>query len=165
MPLKRTRRNPPSAGPRSFPGPLVGAGSYDPGTDLVLGGTMSHMPPPYPPQPGWAPPPPAPRRRWPRVLAWVVALPVLGVGIGWGAVLVTEDRGDPGACKTALAANYRDAVRAGDGAEQMPAPSSCKGLSEATLKRITGEVIAEYLDSPEAVEDLERSMESAAASP
>jgi hypothetical protein len=127
---------------------------------------MSHMPPPYPPQPGWAPPPPASRRRWPRVLAWVVALPVLGVGIGWGAVLVTQDdEGDPAACKRALAVNYRDAVRAGDGAKQMPAPSSCKGLSEATLKRITGEVISEYLDSPEAVEDLERSMESAAAQP
>lgn len=125
---------------------------------------MSHLPPPYPPQPGfgWAPPPPPPRRRWGRIVALVLALPVLGVGIGWGAVLVTkDDAGDPAACKRALAVNYRDAVRAGGGAEQMPEPSSCKGVPEAVLKRITGEVISEYLDSPEADEDMERLMESA----
>lgn len=122
--------------------------------------------PPYPPQPGWAPQPPPCRRRWGRVLVWVVALPVLGIGVGWGVVLVREEGGggDAGACKAALAENYREAVAAGPDAPSMGAPASCAGLSGATLERITGEVVSEYLDSDEAAEDLERAFEEGMAS-
>lgn len=126
--------------------------------------------PSYPPQPeyGWAPPPPPPRRRWPRVLIWVVALPVLGVAIGGGAALLTKDDGvsaSPAACKTALAANYRKAVADGGEGPQMGEPAACKGLDQATLERLTGEVVSEYLDSPEAKELFEQGLESAAPSP
>jgi len=121
---------------------------------------------PYPPQPefGWTPPPP-PRRRWGRVLVWVVALPVLGVVIGGGAALLTKDGGgDEAACKTALAANYREAMAAGPDAPSAAAPSSCTGLSEATLRRITGEVVSEYLESDQADEDINRLIEEGMAS-
>jgi hypothetical protein len=123
---------------------------------------MSRMPPPYPPQPGWAPPPPAPRRRWPRVLAWAVALTVLGVGIGWGAVLLTKDDGasaSPTACKTVLAANYRKVMANGGKGPEQKQPAECGGLDAKTLKKITGEVISEYLDSDQAKKDLNKAFE------
>jgi hypothetical protein len=128
----------------------------------------------HPPQPApqWAPPPPRPPR-WGRFAAWTGAAAVAAFAIGGGlAVVVNDDDGtapDPAACKTALTANYREAMAAGPDAPTPAAPPACTGLDEATLKRITGEVVAEYLGSDQAKEDLRRAfeegMESAAASP
>lgn len=122
--------------------------------------------PPYPPPPGWTPPPPPPRRRWPRVLVWVLALPVLGVAIGWGAVLVTKDdsSASPAACKTVLADNYRKVMADGGKGPEQKQPPECVGLDTKTLKRITGEVISEYLDSEQAKKDLGKAFEDGMAS-
>jgi hypothetical protein len=98
-----------------------------------------------------------------------VAAFALGGGL---AVWLKDDSStsaNPAACKTALAANYREAVSNGPDGPTMAAPAACSGLDEATLKRITGEVISEYLESDQADEDLgrllEEGMESAAATP
>jgi hypothetical protein len=124
--------------------------------------------PSYPPQPeyGWAPPPPPPRRRWPQVLAWVVALPVLGVAIGWGAVLLTKDdsSASPAACKTVLADGYRKVMANGGKGPEQKQPPECVGLDTETLKKITGEVISEYLDSEQAKEDLGKAFDDGVAS-
>lgn len=125
--------------------------------------------PSYPPQPeyGWTPPPPpAPRRRWPRVLVWVLALPVLGVAIGWGAVLLTKDdtSASPAACKTVLADNYRKVMADGGKGPEQKQPPECVGLDTKTLKKITGEVISEYLDSEQAKKDLGKAFEDGVAS-
>lgn len=124
---------------------------------------MSHTPP-YPPQPefGWTPPPPPPRRRWPRALAWVVALPVLGIAIGWGAVLLTKDddaSASPAACKAVLADNYRTVMANGGKGPEQKQPPECVGLDAKTLEKITGEVISEYLDSDQAKKDLGKAFE------
>lgn len=125
---------------------------------------MSHLPPPYPPQPeyGWTPPAPPPRRRWGRIIAVVVALPVLGVGIGWGAVLLTRDddaSASPAACKSALADNYRTVMANGGKGPKQKQPSACAGLDAKTLEKITGEVVSEYLDSDQAKKDLNKAFE------
>jgi len=88
-----------------------------------------------------------------------VALPVLGVAVGWGAVLATGDDGDPAACKTALAHNYRKAMTDGAKGPEQPRPAECRGLDTKTLKKITGEVIGEYLDSDQADKDLGKAFE------
>ncbi|WP_406418019.1 hypothetical protein [Streptomyces sp. NBC_01614] len=95
--------------------------------------------------------------------------------IGGGAALAAKGDGgdesiaDPAACRTALAKNLREATAAGPDASPLPAPPACLGLDEATLERITGEVISEYWESPEAekvVEDAWReAWESAFPSP
>ena len=123
---------------------------------------MSNMPPTWPPAEfGWTPPPP-PRRRWPRILVWVVALPVLGVGIGWGAVLLTKDDGTPAsaaACKTVLADNYRKVMANGGKGPDQKRPTECAGLDTKTLEQITKEVIGEYLDSDQAKKDMNKAFE------
>jgi hypothetical protein len=124
--------------------------------------------PSYPPPPGWTPPPPQPpRRRWPRVLVWVVALPVLGVAIGWGAVLLTKDDGasaSPAACKRVLADGYRKVMANGGKGPEQKQPPECAGLDTKTLKRIMGEVLSEYLDSEQAKKDLGKAFEDGVAS-
>ena len=125
--------------------------------------------PSYPPQPafGWTPPPPPPpRRRWPRVLVWVLALPVLGVVIGGGAALLTKDdsSASPAACKTVLASNYRKVMADGGKGPEQKQPPACAGLDTETLKKITGEVISEYLDSEQAQKDLGKAFEDGVAS-
>ena len=125
--------------------------------------------PSYPPQPafGWTPPPPPPpRRQWPRVLAWVVALPVLGVAIGGGVALLTKDDSpaSPAACKSVLADNYRKVMADGGKGPEQKQPPECAGLDTKTLKKITGEVISEYLDSEQAKKDLGNAFEDGMAS-
>ncbi|MEU0207366.1 hypothetical protein [Streptomyces canus] len=126
---------------------------------------MSQPPPSYPPQPefGWTPPPPPPpRRRWPRILTLVVALPLLGIAIGWAAVLVTKDDGpsaSPTACKTVLADNYRKIMANGGKGPEQKQPAECVGLDAKTLEKITGEVISEYLDSDQAKKDVNKAFE------
>jgi hypothetical protein len=116
----------------------------------------------YPP----APPPPARPFRLGRFAAWTAAAAVVAFGIGGalGVALKDDSGGDPVACKAALAENYRAAMADPDGPTQ-PAPVACIGLDEGTLMRLTGEVVSEYLDSPEADEDLGRALESATAQP
>jgi hypothetical protein len=124
--------------------------------------------PPYPP-PYLPPPPPSRPPRWGRFIAWTGAAAVAAFAIGGGlAVLMDDDASptaSPTACKAALTENYQEAMAAGPDAPTAAAPPSCLGLDEATLTRITGEVISEYLESPEAEEDMERLLESAAAQP
>ncbi|MFE9645300.1 hypothetical protein ACFYO0_14525 [Streptomyces sp. NPDC006365] len=121
---------------------------------------------------GWPPLPPRPPR-WGRFAAWVGGAAAAAFALGGGVAVLMNDDGSsvasPAACKTALAENYREAMAAGLDAPTPEAPPSCTGLDEATLKRITGEVVSEYLGSDQAKEDLRRAfeegMESAAASP
>ena len=126
--------------------------------------------PSYPPQPdfGWTPPPPpAPRRRWPRILVWVLALPVLGVVIGGGAALLTKDdraSASPAACKRVLADNYRKVMANGGKGPEQKQPPECDGLDAEALKKITGEVLTEYLDSEQAKKDLGKAFEDGVAS-
>ena len=123
--------------------------------------------PSYPPPPGWTPPPPPPpRRKWPRVLVWVLALPVLGVVIGGGAALLTKDdsSASPAACKRVLAANYQKAVADGGKGPDQKKPAACAGLDTKTLKKITGEVLSEYLASEQAEKDLGKAFEDGVAS-
>jgi hypothetical protein len=96
----------------------------------------------------------------------VLALPVLGVAIGWGAVLVTKDdsSASPAACKTVLADNYRKVMADGGKGPEQKQPPECVGLDTKTLKRITGEVISEYLDSEQAKKDLGKAFEDGMAS-
>jgi len=97
----------------------------------------------------------------------VVALPVLGVAIGGGAVLLTKDDGasaSPAACKTVLAANYRKVMANGGKGPEQKQPPECVGLGTETLKKITGEVISEYLDSEQAKKDLGNAFEDGMAS-
>lgn len=79
-----------------------------------------------------------------------------------------DDSADPAACKTALAENYRKAM-ADPSAPSASEPSACTDLEAKTLKRLTGEVIAEYLDSDQAAKDLGGAIptpsESASVSP
>ncbi|MDH6610266.1 hypothetical protein M2164_005901 [Streptomyces sp. SAI-208] len=122
--------------------------------------------PPYPQQPayGWGtpPPPPVPRRRWPRALAWVAGLVALGVVIGGGAALLTKDDGtsaSPAACKRVLTEGYRKAMANGGKGPEQKRPPECAGLDTKTLERITGEVISEYLASDQAKDDLGKAVE------
>jgi len=126
---------------------------------------------PYPlqPAPGWAPPVPPRPPRWGRFVAWTGAAACAAFAIGGGLAVWAQDDGDtiatPTACKAALAVNYREAMAAGPDAPTAAAPPACTGLDEATLRRITGEVVTEYLGSPQADEDARRAMESAAGTP
>lgn len=61
---------------------------------------------------------------------------------------------DPAACKTALAANYRKAMADGGNGPEQKQPAACVGVDAKTLKKITGEVVSEYLDSDQASKDL-----------
>lgn len=61
---------------------------------------------------------------------------------------------DPGACKSALADNYRKAVRAGGKGPAEKRPAACVGLDAKTLEKITGQVISEYLESDQASKDV-----------
>ncbi|MFJ3037732.1 hypothetical protein [Streptomyces tendae] len=134
-----------------------------------------NQPPTYPPPPpGWTPPPPPPARpRWGRFAAWTAGAAIAAFAVGGGlAVLLDDDSGDPiaseTACRDGLRENMTKAAADGSDGEPLPAPAACYGLDKATLERITGDVMKEYLDSPEAekaVEDAMReAMESAAAS-
>ncbi|MGK9463938.1 hypothetical protein ACSLFT_28490 [Streptomyces sp. G6] len=114
---------------------------------------MSHPPPPGN---GWPPPPPPPARpRWGRLAAWTAGAAIAAFAIGGGLATLTDDDGEqianPTACKEALSEGAREAMDAGDDATPATAlPAPCVGLGEETLQRLTGEAIAEYLDSPEA---------------
>lgn len=131
------------------------------------GGTMS-QPPPYPPQ--FAPAPPAPRPpRWGRFAVWTAALAAAAFAVGGGVAALTKDDGgdqvaNPAACKTAMAANYRKAM-ADPQAPSASQPPACVGLSQATLQRIVGEVVSEYLDSDQAKRDMDKALQSATAQP
>jgi predicted small lipoprotein YifL len=74
-----------------------------------------------------------------------------------------NDNANPAACKTALAENYRKAMADPDG-PSASAPSACTGLGATTLKRLTGEVISEYLDSDQAAKDLGTALPTPSAS-
>lgn len=111
---------------------------------------MAHTPPPhYPP-----PPPPRPNRTNAIIIWTAVVLIAAIVGAGLYVSQSDDDGGggivDPVACKQALAENLRKASAAGPDAPTAPAPPACVGLDEATLERITGEVISEYWEGPEA---------------
>lgn len=87
--------------------------------------------------------------------------------VGGGLGILLEDGGGPAsadACKVALADNYRQARANGPDGPTLDAPAACAGVDAVTLRKLTGDVIAEYLDSPEADEDMRRAMESAMAS-
>ncbi|MFE0801105.1 hypothetical protein [Streptomyces sp. NPDC058812] len=127
-----------------------------------------NQPPNYPPPPGWTPPPPPPARpRWGRFAAWTAGVAVAAFAIGGGLAVLTDDDGDepianPTACKAALSEGAREAMVAGDDATPATAlPAPCVGLDEATLQRLTGEAMAEYLDSPEAGAAFEDAMREA----
>ncbi|MEU3161800.1 hypothetical protein ABZ753_31010 [Streptomyces griseoincarnatus] len=137
---------------------------------------MNQPPPNYPPPgPGWAPPPSAAQRpRWGRFAAWTAVAAIAAFAVGGGIAIINDDSGqpiaNPTACKEALYEHAREAMAAGEKATPATAlPAPCAGLDQVTLKRITGEVIAEYWKSPEAdkaVEDAVReAVESAAAAP
>jgi hypothetical protein len=103
----------------------------------------------HPPHP--QPPTPKPFN-WGRWAAWTaLAAAVAFLTVGGITRLAHHDAptpaaANPAACKNALAANYRKAMT--DPAATTPAaPAACAGLDEETLKRITGEVVSEYLDS------------------
>lgn len=103
-------------------------------------------------QPSYLPPMPAsPVRppRWGRFVLWTGVAAVAAFAIGGGLAVWTDDDGggDAAACKQALAANYAEAVAAGPDAPSAAAPPSCSGLDQATLRRITGEVVTEYVGS------------------
>jgi hypothetical protein len=86
--------------------------------------------------------------RWGRFVLWTAGAAVAAFAIGGGlAVWMDDDGGDPVACKQALAANYAEAVAAGPDAPSAAAPPSCSGLDQATLRRITDEVVTEYVGS------------------
>ena len=126
---------------------------------------------PYPPPPPVPPRPP----RWGRFAAWTAATAVAAFAIGGGLGIWLDDdttTANPSSCKAALEKNFRtatEAVAADRDSSPMPAPPECLGVDQVTLERITGEVVADYLESPEAdkvVGDaLRRAMESAAAAP
>lgn len=130
---------------------------------------MSHTPPPYYPPP----PPPPPRKKHGAAIAWFVVACVAAALTGGGVAIATKDGNDGGgdsfanpvACKTALAENYREAVAAGPDAPTASAPPACVGLDRAALERITGEVVAEFLESPEAEQLFEDGLESGLPSP
>jgi hypothetical protein len=121
-------------------------------------------------QPHHPPAPPAPPFRWGRFTAWTTLAAVAAFWAGGGLGIALKDDGpSEAACKTALAENYRRAMAAGGKGPEQPAPDSCDGLDAATLDRLIGEVVAEYLESPQAEEDIgravEEGLESAAAQP
>ncbi|WP_405769283.1 hypothetical protein OG539_32770 [Actinacidiphila glaucinigra] len=55
------------------------------------------------------------------------------------------------ACKTAMAKQLDDAVKAGDKAETGTRPAACEGVDAKTLERITGELLEDQVGK--AVED------------
>lgn len=103
----------------------------------------------HPPHP--QPPTPKPFN-WGRWAAWTALAAAAAFLIVGGIARLTHHgnsapaTANPEACKTALAANYRKAM-ANPSAPTPSAPTACAGLDEETLKRITGEVVSEYLDS------------------
>ncbi|MEV0015429.1 hypothetical protein [Streptomyces tendae] len=132
-----------------------------------------NQPPNYPPPPGWTPPPPLPARpRWGRWVAWTAGAALAAFAVGGGLAVVLDDGGEPiaseTACRDALVKSMREHAAAGPDAPAASAPAACYGLDKATLERITGDVMTEYLDSPEAEKLFEDAMrealESAAAS-
>ncbi|WP_406202475.1 MULTISPECIES: hypothetical protein [unclassified Streptomyces] len=82
--------------------------------------------------------------------------------IGGGVAITTKGGGsggdesiaDPTACKAKLTENYRRVMANGAKGPTPATPTACAGLNEKSLKRITGEVITEYLDSDQAAKDL-----------
>lgn len=133
-----------------------------------------NQPPTYPPPPpGWTPPPPPPARpRWGRFAAWTAGAALAAFVVGGGLAVLLDDSGEPIAsettCRDGLRENMTKAAADGSDGEPLPAPAACYGLDKATLERITGDVMKEYLDSPEAEKRFEdamrEAMESAAAS-
>lgn len=133
-----------------------------------------NQPPNYPPPPpGWTPPPPLPARpRWGRWAAWTAGAALAAFAVGGGLAVLLDDGSEPiaseTACRDGLRENMTKAAADGADSSPLPAPAACYGLDQATLERITGEVMAEYLDSPEAEKAFEDAMrealESAAAS-
>jgi hypothetical protein len=118
----------------------------------------------YPPYP---PPPPSRPPRWGRVAAWTAGAAVAAFAVGGGLGIWMEDdssSASPDACKVALADNYRQARANGPDGPTLDAPAACAGVDAVTLRKLTGDVITEYLDGPEADEDMRRAMESAMAS-
>ncbi len=115
-------------------------------------------------------PPPSPARppRWGRFAAWTVALAAAAFAVGLGVAALTKNDGgqptaNPTVCKAELAANYRRTM-ANPGGPTASAPPACLGLDEATLERLVGEVVNEYLGSDQAKRDWERIFEEALAS-
>ncbi|WP_370665420.1 hypothetical protein [Streptomyces sp. IBSBF 2507] len=133
-----------------------------------------NQPPNYPPPPpGWTPPPPPARPRWGRFAAWTAGAAIAAFAVGGGlAVLLDDEGGEPiaseTACREALVKSMRETAAAGTDAPDASAPAACYGLDKATLERIMGDVITQYMDSPEAEKAFEdamrEAMESAAAS-
>ncbi|MCM8555357.1 hypothetical protein [Streptomyces sp. STCH 565 A] len=123
-----------------------------------------NQPPNYPPPPDWTPPPPA-RPPWGRFAAWTAGAAIAAFAGGGGLAALLDDGGEPiaseTACRAALADNYRDAVAAGPDAPSSSTPPACIGLPQATLERLIGEVVKEYLDSPEAEQAVEDAMREA----
>lgn len=125
------------------------------------------QPPNYPPPPGWTPPPLQPARpRWGRFAAWTAGAAIAAFAIGGGlAVLLDDDGGEPiaseTACREAVVKSMRENAAAGTDAPAASAPAACYGLDKATLERIAGEVVTEYLDSPEAEKVVEDAMREA----
>ncbi|MFD5221386.1 hypothetical protein ACFWMH_27475 [Streptomyces tendae] len=123
--------------------------------------------------PAYPPPPPSARPRWGRFTAWTVGAALAAFAVGGGlAVLLDNDEGESivseTACRDGLQENMTKAMADGPDGESLPPPAACYSLDQATLERIAGEVMTEYLDSPEAeklFEDaIREAMESAAAS-
>lgn len=130
------------------------------------------QPPPYPPPPGhgWPPAPPPPKQRNVNaiILGTAAALIVTVIGAG---VIVTQakdddaESGNRAACKTEMAERYRTGVEdhlAGQTAQpDEDPPAACLFLGRVELTQILGEVVEEYMGSPEADAAFEDAMREA----
>ncbi|WP_413760781.1 hypothetical protein [Streptomyces sp. MMBL 11-3] len=74
------------------------------------------------------------------------ALLVLGAGLtACGGAHEADADTDPAACKAALREQLRDAIAAGASAAPTTRPSPCDGVDAGTLRRYTGELMADQV--------------------
>ncbi|WP_121701537.1 hypothetical protein [Streptomyces sp. E5N298] len=106
------------------------------------------------------------RPRWGRFAAWTVGAALAAFAIGGGLALLLDDGGgEPIAsetgCREAVVKSMHENAAVGLDASAMSAPAACYGLDKATLERIAGEAVTEYLDSPEAEKAVKDAMREA----
>lgn len=71
----------------------------------------------------------------------------------------TAAQADPAACKKAMAKAFDDAMAAGDKADQSKRPPACEDVANKTLERFAGEVMKDWMASPEGEKHLKESVE------